>query len=222
MSDKKISIVLTGATGMVGEGVLEECLQHAQVEWVLIINRKPAGISHPKLKELIQSDLADISSIKEKVKGYDACLFCLGISSVGISADDYYKTTYTLTLGFAKTLAEVNPDMVFEYVSGENTDSSEKGNSRWARVKGKTENDLMKLFKNAYGIRPGMIKPNKGQKRVHKLYYAFAWLYPVLKTFFKGAASTMHQLGQAMIKIALDGNSKKILEVRDINALGEG
>ena len=146
----KIRTIITGATGMVGEGVLHECLQHADVEKVLVINRKPCGVKHPKLTEIIHSNFLDFSPIEAQLKGYNACYCCLGVSSVGMKEPEYTRFTYDLTMHVAKTLIRQNPDMTFIYVSGSGTDSSEKGNLMWARVKGKTENDLFKLgFKKA-------------------------------------------------------------------------
>src|SRR6185312_12109036 len=152
----KIRAIVTGATGMVGEGVLQECLSHPQVEAVLIVNRKPSGFSHPKLKEIIHADFFDISPIADQLKGYNACYFCLGVTSLGKKEPEYYKLTYTLTMHLAETLSRLNPDMTFCYVSGASNDSSEKGSQMWARVKGKTENDLAKLpFKQEFNFRPG-------------------------------------------------------------------
>ncbi len=141
----KIKAIITGVTGMVGEGVLHECLLHPDVESVLVINRKPCGVKHEKLKEIIHKDFFDLSSIEDQLSGYNACYFCAGVSSVGKKEDEYKRITYDLTLNFAKTLLKLNPDMTFCYVSGVGTDSTEKGRSMWARVKGKTENDLLKL-----------------------------------------------------------------------------
>jgi hypothetical protein len=169
--DKKVRAIITGSTGMVGEGVLHECLLSPDVEAVLVVNRNPCGVVHPKLKEIILKDFFNFSAIETELAGYNACFFCLGISSMGVSADDYYKMTYTLTMGVARILSKGNPDMTFCYVSGSGTDSSEKGRLAWARVKGKTENDLMKLpFKQVYAFRPGYIHPTPGLKRTHPYY----------------------------------------------------
>ena len=154
----KIKTIITGSTGMVGEGVLHECLQHPDVESVLVINRKPCGIIHDKLKEIILKDFFDLSQIENQLSGYNTCYFCAGVSSVGKKEDEYKRITYDLTMNFAKTLLRLNPEMVFTYVSGVGTDNTEKGRSMWGRVKGKTENDLLKLpFKAAYMFRPGYI-----------------------------------------------------------------
>ena len=217
---KKIKVIVTGATGMVGEGVMHECLLHPLVESVVVINRKPGGVVHEKLKEIIHADFFDISSIADQLKGYDACFFCAGVTSVGKSEEEYYKLTYTLTLNFAKVLVEANPDMIFEYVSGGSTDSTEKGKVMWARVKGKTENDLAKLpFKKVYNFRPGYMHPTSGLKNVNKYYKWITWLYPIVKAIAPNYVSTLKDMGLAMINAALYGYDKQILEVKDINAL---
>jgi len=213
----KIKVIVTGATGMVGEGVMHECLLNPHIGQVLIINRKPSGHSHPKLKEIVHADFYDVSSIADQLTGYDACYFCLGVSSVGMKEPEYYKLTYTLTMHFAETLVKQNAVMEFCYISGANTDSSEKGSSMWARVKGKTENDLMKLpFKAVYNFRPGGMKPTKGLKNTLPYYKYFIWLYPIMRKFFPKTVSTLAELGQAMINSTLIGYDKQILEVLDI------
>jgi len=220
MTAKPIKAIVTGATGMVGEGVLHECLQHPLVEEVLIINRKPSGIQHPKLKEIIHADFFDITPIQEQLRGYDACFFCLGVSSVGMKEDEYYRLTYTLTLNFAKKLVSVNPNMIFEYVSGASTDGTEKGRSMWARVKGKTENDLAKLpFKKVYNFRPGYMHPTPGLKNTNKYYKYITWLYPILRGISRNMVSRLSEMGEAMINAALYGYENQILEVKDINLL---
>jgi NAD dependent epimerase/dehydratase family len=216
----KIRAIVTGATGMVGEGVLHECLQSPEIEEILIINRKPSGITHPKLKEIIHQDFFDLSPIKAQLKGYNACFFCLGVSSVGMKEAEYTKMTYTLTMHVAETLSKLNPDMTFCYVSGSATDSTEKGRSMWARVKGKTENDLMKLpFKAVYNFRPGYMHPTPGLKNTLPYYKYLSWMYPVVRKVFPGAVSTLAELGQAMIKVAKKGYEKRILEVKDFVSL---
>jgi hypothetical protein len=216
----KIRAIVTGATGMVGEGVVHECLQNPLVEAVLIVNRKASGISHPKLKEVIHKDFFDITPIMDQLKGYNACYFCLGVSSVGMKEPEYFKLTYTLTIHFAQILAPLNPDMTFCYVSGGGTDSTEKGRMMWARVKGKTENELMKLpFKKVYAFRPGFMHPTPGLKNTNKYYKYISWLYPLFRTL--GMASTLAELGQAMIKTVNDGPEKQVLEVKDIIALSK-
>lgn len=216
----KVKAIVTGATGMVGEGVLLECLLNDAVEEVLIINRKPSGFQHPKLKEIIHKDFQDFSAIETQLKGYNACFFCLGVSSVGMKEDEYYKLTYILTLHIANTLVKYNPDMTFCYVSGASTDSTEKGRMMWARVKGKTENDLMKLpFKQVYNFRPGAIEATKGQKNVLSYYKYFSWLFPIIRLFSPNAVVKLKEIGMAMINSVTKGYEKQILEVSDIKAL---
>ncbi|MBE9464419.1 NAD-dependent epimerase/dehydratase family protein [Dyadobacter subterraneus] len=219
---KIIRAIITGTTGMVGEGVLHECLQHPQVEAVLIINRKPSGITHPKIKEIIHQDFFDFSAIESQLSGYNACFFCLGVTSVGISEEVYYKMTYTLTMHVAETLSRINAGMTFCYVSGGGTDSTEKGRLAWARIKGKTENDLMKLpFQAVYAFRPGFIKATKGLKYTHKFYKYIGWLFPIGRAIYPTGFCTMKELGLAMIHSATKGYNKKILEGTDIIALGK-
>jgi hypothetical protein len=213
----KIRAIITGVTGMVGEGVLHECLQDAEVENILVINRRPCGVSHPKLKEIIHRDFFDFSPIRSQLSGFNACFFCLGVSSVGMKEEEYRKFTYDLTVHVATTLATVNPDMVFCYVSGAGTDSSENGRAMWARVKGKTENDLLKLpFKKAYMFRPGFIEPTKGLKNTLQLYRYVFWMIPVLKVVFPKYVSSLREIGTAMINAVRKGYPKTVLEVNDI------
>jgi uncharacterized protein YbjT (DUF2867 family) len=218
----KIKAVITGATGMVGEGVLHECLMYPDVESVLVINRKPCGVKHEKLKEIIHKDFFDLSSIENQLGGYNACYFCAGVSSMGKSEELYKRITYDLTLNFATTLLMSNPDMTFCYVSGVGTDSTEKGRIMWARVKGKTENDLLKLpFKTAFMFRPGFIKPTKGLKNAYKVYKFFTPFYPVFRKLFPKYVVTLKEIGLAMINVTLFGSDKKVLECRDIVKLSQ-
>ncbi len=213
----KIDVIITGATGMVGEGVLHECLLHPDVESVLLINRKPCGVKHGKLKEIIHKDFFNLSPIEDQLVGYNACFFCAGISSVGKKEDDYKHITYDLTMNFARVMIKKNPDMAFCYVSGSGTDSTEKGRIMWARIKGKTENDLLKLpFKDSYMFRPGYIQPTKGLKNAYKIYKLFAPFYPILKIIIPGHVVSLEELGKAMINVALYGSDVKILECLDI------
>lgn len=212
-----IKAIITGTTGMVGEGVLHECLQHPDVESVLVINRKPCGVSHPKLKEVLHTDFFNFSAIEPHLAGYNACYFCLGVSSVGMKEPEYTRMTYDLTMHVAQTLSKLNNDMTFCYISGAGTDSTEQGRLMWARVKGKTENDLMKLpFKQVYAFRPGLIKPTKGLKNTLKLYTYFGWLYPILKTVAPGTACTLREIGLAMINGTKNSFGKQVIEVKDI------
>jgi hypothetical protein len=221
-TNQKIKAIVTGATGMVGEGVLHECLLHPQVEAVLVINRKPCGVAHPKLKEIIHQDFLNFAAIEDQLKGYNACFFCLGISSVGVDQDTYYKMTYTLTLHVAETLSRHNKDMTFCYVSGAGTDSTEKGRMMWARVKGKTENDLMKLpFKQVFAFRAGFMKPTPGLKNTLKLYHYLGWLFPIGRVLFPYTFYTLKEVGVAMINVTLFGYEKNVLEGKDIIALAK-
>lgn len=217
----KVKAIITGATGMVGEGVLLECLNHPDVEQVLIINRKASGFSHPKLREIVHKDFFNLAPIADQLTGYNACFFCLGVSSVGMSQDEYKHLTYDLTLHFAETLAKQSPDLTFCYVTGAGTDSSEQGRIAWARVKGATENAVMRLFKKAYMFRPGFMKATPGQKNI-KIYYTFlAWLYPIGRALYPAGFCTLNEVGQAMINTVTKGYEKQILEVKDIVELAK-
>jgi len=222
MSANPIRVIVTGATGMVGEGVLHECLLSGEVEAVLVVTRKATGMAHPKLKELILPDFFDLSSVQSQLTGYNACFFCLGVSSLGISKEVYEKLTYDLTLGFAGVLAAHNPGMVFCYVSGAGTDSTEKGRLHWARIKGKTENALQKLpFRAMYSFRPGMMEPTKGLKNTLRAYKWMNWLIPLFRKVFPNSINKLSEVGQAMIHAATRGYAKQIIEVPDIRVLSE-
>jgi uncharacterized protein YbjT (DUF2867 family) len=216
-----IKAIITGATGMVGEGVLLECLAHPDVEQVLVINRKPGGVSHPKLREIIHADFFDLTPIAPQLAGYNACFFCLGVSSVGLDKDEYKRLTYDLTLGFARTVARANPDMTFCYVTGKHTDSSEQGNIAWARVKGATENALLRLFPNAYMFRPAAMQASPGQKNLKLLYKILSWIFPIGRALSPAYFCTLQEVGRAMINAARSGAPKKVLEVPDIVALSK-
>ncbi|BDA78691.1 epimerase [Leptospira kobayashii] len=219
---QKIKVLLTGATGMVGEGVLHECLKSEAVESVLLVSRKPSNIKHPKVKEIIVPQFSDLSGYTEELKGYDVCYFCLGVSSAGMKEEKYRELTYTLTLDFAKLISKLNPDSEFFYISGKSTDSSEKGSIMWARVKGKTENDLRKLgFAKVYAVRPGYLHPTPGLKNTIVYYHYITWAYPMLRKFFPKSVSTLEELGRAMISVSLNGYEKDILEVEDIIELAK-
>ena len=219
--NNKIKAIITGSTGMVGEGILHICLNSPEVESVLVVNRKPCGVTHPKLKEIIHKDFMHLSPILDQLSGYNACYFCAGVSSMGKSEKEYTHITYDLTLSFANSLVQLNPDMVFTYVSGVGTDSSEKGKSMWARVKGKTENDLMKLpFKDVYAYRPGYIQPIKGLKNAYKIYKVFAPFYPILEKIFPKYVGTLEEIGNSMIIVTLYCYDKKVLEIVDIRKTG--
>jgi hypothetical protein len=221
----KIKAIITGSTGMIGKGVLLECLEDSRVESVLVINRQPVGMNHVKLKEIILKDLFDLSPAMNELAGYAACFFCLGVSAAGMSEKEYHKITYDLTLYFAQTLLKLNPDMTFCYISGAGTDSSEKGRMMWARVKGKTENALLSLpFEACYMFRPGFIQPMKGIKSrtrsYNLIYIVLKPFYPILKNF-KSVVTNTEKLGQAMIHVGVNGYRKNILESSDINFIPE-
>lgn len=216
-----MKIIITGATGMVGEGVLIECLAHPQVTEVLSVSRRPTGRTHPKLKEYIVPDFLSLKENDERLKGYDACFFCAGVSSVGMTEAEYTRIAYDMTLNFARAV-HPNPQMSFAYVSGGGTDSTEKGRVMWARVKGKTENDLMKFpFKQAFAFRPGFMEPTVGQRNAAKYYRYISWLFPVIRVVLPNMISTMSQVGQAMVHAAQKGYEKNVVEVKDIKILAE-
>ena len=219
-----MKVILYGATGMVGQGVLRECLLDPQVDAVLAVGRTATGLSEPKLKELMRRDLYDYSGVEADLKGYDACFFCLGVSAAGMGEVDYRRVSYDLTLAAARVLARLNPGMTFIYVSGMGTDSTEKGRVMWARVKGATENALLKLpFKAAYMFRPGIIRPLHGVRSKTPLYQTFyTVLGPLLGLIgwaFPDSLTTTEQMGKAMLHAARDGAPKTHLENPDINRL---
>jgi uncharacterized protein YbjT (DUF2867 family) len=215
---QELKVIITGSTGMVGEGVLHRCLSNNNVSEILVINRKPCGVSHPKLKEIIQTDFYDFNPIANLLKDYNACFFCLGVSSLGISEEEYFKTTYTLTMHLAGILAGLNPEMIFTYVSGMGTNSSEKGGSHWSRVKGKTENDLKKLpFKQVFAYRPGFIKPTAGLKNAHPYYRYINWLFPIGKAISANVFISLSEIGDSMIAVSLYGYHDFILNGKEIS-----
>jgi uncharacterized protein YbjT (DUF2867 family) len=216
----KIKAILTGATGMVGEGVLLECLESDSVEKVLAVSRKPTKHTHPKLEQLLVPDFQETSDVEAQLTGYDACFYCAGVSSVGMSEADYTAISYDTPVAFATTLARLNPTMVFTYVTGARTDSTEQGKTMWARVKGRAENALMRLpFKGVYNFRPGLMTPKPGQKHLKTAYRIALVFAPLLKLFFR--ALTLSQVGRAMIRCVQGGASKPVLEIADIAALAE-
>lgn len=208
---------------MVGAGVLTECLEDPRVQSVLVVGRRPCGIAHPKLRELILSDFFDYSDAKTDLTGHDACFFCLGVSAAGMTEATYHRLTYDLTLSAAEALADLNPGLTFCYVSGEGTDSTERGRFMWARVKGKTENHLLRMPFHAYMFRPGFIQPLKGARSKTKLYQAFysilGPIFPLLKRLLPSHLTTTVNVGRAMIQVAASGYSKRVLENPDINVL---
>jgi uncharacterized protein YbjT (DUF2867 family) len=219
-----MKVILFGATGMVGQGVLRECLLDADVESVLVVGRSPIGQQHAKLREIVHDDFLDYAAIESELAGNDACFFCLGVSSVGMNEERYRHLTYDITLAAARTLARLNSQMVFVYVTGRGTDSSEKGSLMWARVKGKTENDLLKLpFKAAYMFRPAGIQPLHGIRSktawYQAVYVVAAPLLSLLNRVAPKYITTTEQVGRAMIKVARDGFARPVLESEDINSV---
>jgi hypothetical protein len=208
---------------MVGAGVLIECLEDPRVESVLAVGRRPCAVTHPKLRELVRPDLFEYSDATADLVTLDACFFCLGVSAAGMSEAAYHRVTYELTVAAADTLLDVNPALTFCYVSGEGTDSTEQGRFMWARVKGKTENQLLRKSPNAYMFRPGFIQPLKGVRSKTKVYQALytvlAPLYPLLKRLLPKHVTTTVNVGRAMIEVAERGYTKRVLENPDINSV---
>jgi hypothetical protein len=216
----KIKAIIFGASGMVGEGVLLQTIADTEVESVLVVGRRSCGIKHEKLKEIIHKDFYNYSAIEKELTGYNACFFCLGVSSVGMNEKDYTRVTYDLTMQAANTLSKLNKDMTFCYVSGEGTDSSGKGKLMWARIKGKTENDLKSLpFKAVYLFRPGFMKPVEGQKNLKPLYKVLANTYHLLKIVFPNHGCKLKDVGTIMLNVVKVGYSKSVLYNKDIEQL---
>jgi len=219
-------VIITGATGMVGMGVLLECLDHPAIEKVLVIGRNRVDVEHPKLNQLVHKDFTSFTGVKEQLKGYDGCFFCLGISAAGLTEEKYKLITYDYAMSLAQVLYENNPGMTFNYVSGVGTDSSEKGRMMWARVKGKTENDLLKMgFKQAFMFRPGIIIPLRGIRSRTKgyqfMYDYFMWLVKLVKALSPGSVVDTTKIGLAMINSMLYGYPEKIIRPKDIIILSE-
>ena len=213
-----MKVILTGATGMVGEGVLLECLDNPAVEQVLSVSRRPCGRAHAKLTELLVPDFRELGGVEAKLTGYDACFYCAGISSVGLNEAQYTVISYDTPLAFASTLLRLNPGMTFVHVSGSHTDSTEQGKVMWARVKGKAENALMRLpFKGVYNFRPSLMKPTPGQQKVKGGYYLIKILYPLFNLVFPGMS--LSDVGRAMINAARFGAPQGVLEVPDMKLL---
>lgn len=212
-----MKIILTGATGMVGEGVLLACLQDDIIKEILVLTRRAISVQHPKLKQLIVRDFMQIQDFKTQLADYDACFYCAGISSVGLKEDAYSKITFDTTLHVAKVLSSINSDMVFNFVTGTHTDSSEQGKVMWARVKGKTENALMRLpFRGQYNFRPGFMKPLKGQTNVRWFFKPIIAIFPHL---FPNKSLTLSEVARAMINTVTKGYPTSILEIADIKKL---
>ena len=215
-----MKVILFGATGMVGQGVLRHCLHDPEVESVLAIGRKPSGVSHPKLRELVRPDMFDFKVSAEELNGYDTCFFCLGVSSVGMNEAEYTRLTYDLTLGWAQALVRVNPAIRFLYVSGMGTG----GKSMWARVKGRTENDLISFLPESIMIRLGALRPMHGERSKSYgggvLLTMLSPLWPILQWLWPKGVITTEELGRAMILAARNGGAKRVLESADLVALG--
>lgn len=220
-----MKVIVFGATGMVGQGVLRECLRDGDVTEVLTVGRSATGQPHPKLCELVHKDFLDFSTIEKDITGYDACFFCLGVSSIGMDAERYRHLTYDITLAAARPLARLNPGMTFVYVTGASTDSTEQGRVMWARVKGKTENDLLKLpFRAAYMFRPGAIQPLHGVRSktawVQAIYVMTGPLLSFLHQVAPNFVTTTEEVGRAMLSVAKRGYPRPILEMEDIHKAG--
>lgn len=219
-----MNVIITGATGMVGKGALLECIDDPTIDQVLIINRNPMDIQHPKVVEVIHKDFRDFSEIESQLNGYDACFHCMGVSSAGMSEEAFTEITYTMSKALATTLFRLNPDMVFHYVSGTGTDSTEKGNTMWARVKGKTENMILDMgFRDAYAFRPGVILPERGIQSRTRLYAVF---YVLFRPFFPllrrmKSVTTTTKVGRAMINLCKHAQALKHLEGADINQVAD-
>lgn len=219
-----MKVIIFGATGMVGQGVLRECLLDPVVDHVLAVGRSSTGVRNTKLTEIIHDDFMDYSAIESQLTGFDACFFCLGVSSIGMNEQRYRHLTYDLTLAAATTLARLNPQMIFTYVTGAGTDSTERGPRMWARIKGKTENDLFKLpFRAVYAFRPGAIEPLHGARSktpwVQAVYAVSGPLWSVLRRISPRLVTSTEQIGRAMIRVAREGYPRKVLEMEDINGL---
>lgn len=222
--DVPMRVIVFGATGMVGQGVLRECLIDPGIECVLVVGRSPTGVRNAKLTEIIHGDFMDYSAIEVQLTGFDACFFCLGVSSIGMNEERYRHLTYDITLAAATTLARLNPQMTFVYVTGAGTDSTEQSSLMWARVKGKTENDLFRLpFKGAYMFRPGAIQPLHGARSKTawvQTVYDVSWpLWSVLRRIAPRHVTSTEQIGRAMIRVAREGYPRRVLEMEDINSL---
>jgi len=219
-----MNVLIFGATGMVGRGVLLECLENPAVTSILAVGRTAAGVDNPKLEEIIHQDFHDYTEIEDRLTDFDACFFCLGVSAAGMNEEKYRRLTYNLTLAAAETLVRLNPRMTFCYMSAAGTDRSEKGRIMWARVRGATENRLLEMpFAAAYMFRPGYIQPMKGIRSKTRLYQSlytlFSWLYPVFEKILPNQVTTTEKLGQAMIAVALRGHPDSIVNTPDINNL---
>jgi uncharacterized protein YbjT (DUF2867 family) len=219
-----MKVLLFGATGMVGQGVMRECFLDPEVELVRSVGRSATGQQNPKLRETVLKDLTKYDEAAEELAGFDACFFCLGVSSAGMTEADYTRITYGITIAAAEALISRNPGMTFVYVSGVGTDSSEKGRTLWARVKGRVENTLLRMpFKAAYMFRPGVIVPMHGiesRTAAYRIFYkVLGPVMPMLRAMLPNQVLTTEEIGKAMLIVARRGAPKSVLEPRDIRAL---
>jgi hypothetical protein len=217
MAIKSINLMITGATGMVGEGVLHECLSDPRIATITLLNRRSTGIAHPKVKEVLLTDLFALTGNEQGLNTLDACFYCLGVTSIGKSQEEYTRLTYDLTLKIAKTLLRLNPDLTFCYLIAKGTDNSEKGKTMWARVKGKTENDLVKMgFRQFFAFRPFMLTPTKGLRNTHGFYKYISWLFPLGRIVYPEGFCTLKELALAMIHVGFQGYAKQIITPTDM------
>jgi uncharacterized protein YbjT (DUF2867 family) len=220
MDSKKLKVLVTGSTGMVGEGVLQVCLDNPNIEKVVALNRRTVGFSHPKMTEILLPDFHQLNSVESQLKGLDACYHCMGISSIGTDEAIYKDITYTLSILLGETMSRLNPGSVFCYLSGAGTDATEKGKLGWARLKGRTENELSKMpFSAMYRYRPGFIKPLPGATHVQAFYKYVDWFFPIGKALFPEGFSTLEEIGRSMIQVTLKEDETKTLAGKDIRRL---
>jgi len=217
MEKRAIKVIITGSTGMVGEGVLHECLNDPRVASITLLNRRSAGVVHPKVKEVLVTDLFALTGDEEDLRGADACFYCLGVTSVGKSETEYTRLTHELTLKIAEPLLRLNPGMTFIYISAKGADNSEKGKTMWARVKGRTENDLMRMeFFHYYVFRPFLLTPTKGLHNTHSFYYYISWLFPLARKIYPAGFCTLKELALAMIGVSYQGYASRVITPVDM------
>jgi hypothetical protein len=222
METKPINALITGATGMVGEGVLHECLNDQRIASVILLNRHSAGITHPKVKELLMDDLFEFTGDEPGLNNIDVCFYCLGTTSIGKSEEEYLRLTDELTLKIAKPLLQLNPEMTFCYVTAKGTDNSEQGKTIWARVKGKTENELAKAgFRQFFAFRPFMLTPTKGLRNSHGFYKYISWLFPLGRIVYPEGFCTLRELALAMIHVGYQGYTKQVITPTDMVKLAK-
>jgi len=222
MKTKGINVIITGATGMVGEGVLHECISDPGIATIILLNRRSSGVNNPKVKEILLNDLSELTGNEPGLNNADACFYCLGVTSIGKSEQEYTQLTHDLTLKIAKLLLKLNPNITFCYVSAKGTDNSEKGKTMWASVKGRTENDLMKMgFRQFYAFRPFMLTPTKGLRNTHGFYNYISWLFPFGRIVYPEGFCTLRELALAMIHVGYQGYAKKIITPTDMVKLAK-